>query len=71
MFFDTLATMLQKQNLSDYLFSKINMLKLNPTFKLESYIVQVINNDQISDGITNFQSKFKKLSKKGSIIRLI
>jgi hypothetical protein len=47
------------------------MLKLNPTFKLESYIVQVINNDQISDGITNFQSKFKKLSKKGSIIRLI
>lgn len=71
MFFDTLLTMLQKENLSEYLFAKINILKINPAQRLDSYIVQVASPDQITDGQTNFQTKFKKQMKKGSIIRLI
>lgn len=57
MFFDTLTTMLQKQDLSAYLFSVIKKIKRDPAFTLENFIVQVLTNDQVTDTITNFQAK--------------
>lgn len=45
-------------------------MKKNPSLKLEEVLVQVIGNDQVSDGITNFHCMFKKPARKGSYLRL-
>lgn len=70
LFFDGIAIMLQKQNLSEYLYTSINKMKKNPGLKLESVLVQVVGSDLVSDGITNFQCLFKKPTKKGAYLRL-
>lgn len=72
MFFDTISIMMNKQHLAEYLFSTINILKINPSHALHNFIVQVVGIDLVSDSNTNFICKWKKISpKKGSIIRLI
>ena len=71
MFFDNITIMMSKQHMSDYLYSHINILKLNPMYYFQPFIVQVISSDHIADGIYNYLCKFKKTVKKGSFIRLV
>lgn len=70
LFFEGIATMLQKQNLADYLYTAISKMKKNPGMKLDSVLVQVVGGDLVSDGLTNFQCTFKKPVKKGTYLRL-
>lgn len=44
--------------MSDYLVSKLSILKIHPTYKLDPYLVQAISSDIVSDGITNFHVRY-------------
>lgn len=73
MYFETIHSSLCKQNLEEYLLSCANKLKLSPQAKLNPIMVQVISQEYISDGFTNFQYRApqKMPPKKGSFIRII
>jgi len=70
MFFDNIANMLNKQNLSSYMMEIITEMKKNPDFRPASRIVQVVGINLVGDGVTNFPCIFKKNVRKGAFIRL-
>ena len=70
MFFDNIANMLQKQNLSAYMMEIINEMKKNPNFHPSCRLVQVVGINLVGDGVTNFPCIFKKNVRKGAYIRL-